>query len=234
MLNRSFKYLLIILLFSLTSCVSVYFEEPQPVDSSNLDEIPADFQGTWIEKNDTTIINETTFSNVEWKFKPLTQKELDTTKSLLIKGGLIFDLSQDSVKGFNYSTRNDTIIVHIPDRFDFSLSDSVLLKPISDTYFSLNFKRDSIWWEVYIFSRNSNNEIIARKLKRKDFTILKSVTHNKDVEVIIEPYDKNKLTTSEDQQFLNAKLTKNTMLDFINQGGFSDTILTLSPSNKVQ
>lgn len=53
------KYLFIMLLLSLTSCVSVYFDQPQPNGGELLTSLPKEFQGKWLGDDDTININST-------------------------------------------------------------------------------------------------------------------------------------------------------------------------------
>lgn len=50
---------ILFLLLSLTSCVSVYFDQPQPKGGESLTSLPKEFQGKWLGDEDTIKINST-------------------------------------------------------------------------------------------------------------------------------------------------------------------------------
>ena len=49
-----------------TSCTTIFFDTPQPIDSSNLYYFPNSLQGEWFTKSkDSIIINDSSFHQIE-------------------------------------------------------------------------------------------------------------------------------------------------------------------------
>ena len=214
------------------SCTSVSFDQPQPIDAKNCKKIPKKFRGTWVSNDDTTIIGKTFFRKIDWNFETLSKAELDTNKSLVIRGKFIYDLEDDSLKGYEYTVMDDSLIVKIPDRFEFTLGNSAQLRSVSKKYLTLNLKQDSIWWNVYLVEKKNDGRIVIRSSKQQDLSILESILNTNEIE-ITSP-DKDELETSEFQKFWSVELSSKQIIEFINEGGFSDTALVLEPIHKIE
>ena len=60
--------ILLALIFAfLSSCTNVYFDQPQPKNGENLNFVPSELQGQWIDKLDTISITKNGFEEVNVK-----------------------------------------------------------------------------------------------------------------------------------------------------------------------
>ncbi|WP_157515072.1 hypothetical protein [Gaetbulibacter saemankumensis] len=216
------------LFFSVISCTSVYFNQPQPIDSKNLNRIPKKFRGTWVQKNDTIIIGKRFYQKTGWYFNTISKVEIDTNKSLQIRGQRIYDLEEPSSKGFEFTAVNDSLIIRHAERFKFTLGDSAQLRSVSKKYSIINLKKDSIWWDVFLIERKDNGEIIVKNTKKDELKILEALLNTNEIEIAA----KDKKTTLESRKNWNVGLTSKQMIKFINMGGFSETTLVLKPDEK--
>lgn len=57
-INYPHCFVLLCLMFGLNSCLSVYFDQPQPKNGIQLKSVPKELQGSWIEKSDTVYIGD--------------------------------------------------------------------------------------------------------------------------------------------------------------------------------
>jgi len=219
-------------ILSLASCVSIYFNNPQPTDARNIKNFPRKIRGTWIEDGDTTTIRKRTFRKVEWAVESISKAEFDTTQSLVVKGDKIFDLESDSVQGYYYELREDSFFVKIPQITRYELGEGVLFRRVSKRYFTLSINTDSIWWNVYLIEILPDESILVKYPIKSELSILETMLENEELEIKITPYEEDKLTTSEFQKFWNVGLTSKQMLEYISRGGFSDSILVINPTNK--
>jgi hypothetical protein len=222
----------VVAILCLASCVSIYFNNPQPTDAKNIKNFPRKIRGTWIEDGDTTSIRKKTFRKVEWEVKSISKAELDTTQSLVVKGDKIFDVESDSVQGYYYEFRDDSFFVNIPQITMYELGEGVLFRRVSKSYFTLSINTDSIWWNVYLIEILPDESILVKYPKKSELSILETMLENEELEIKITPYEDDKLTTSEFQKFWNVGLTSKQMLGYISKGGFSDTTLVINRTNK--
>ena len=214
------------------SCVSVYFNQPQPIDSKNMKKFPKKLRGTWVQDGDTILVGKTIFRKVEWDSKLLSRTEIDTNDAFVIKGGKIYNLDEDSTRGFDFIIQNDSILVNVSEIIEFELGDTALLRFASKDYYVLNEKKDSIWWNVFLIEKKNDGMILVSYPKKGELSILEKILKNDDLEIRI-PYVEGKLTTSEFQKFWNVGLTSKQIIEFRNKGGFSDTSLVLEPKYKI-
>jgi len=222
-----------ILVLCTFSCVSVYFDQPQPVDAKNMKKFPKKLRGTWVQDDDTTLVGKTIFRKVEWNSKLLSRTEIDTNDALVIRGDKIYNLDEDSTKGFNFVIQNDSILINVSQVIEYKLGNAALLRSVSKDYYILNVRKDSIWWNVFLIEKKSDGTILAMYPKKGELSILKTIFENDDLEIKI-PYVEDKLTTSEFQKFWKVELTSKQIIEFRNKGGFTDTSLVLEPKYKIE
>jgi hypothetical protein len=140
----------ILSLILLFSCTAVFFDQPQPTDTENLNYVPKEIQGTWryfkTNYEASIIIDKTSYHRVDIKRYNIALADIDSMKIFKISDGKIYFLKGDSNIGFPFKTLNDTI--HFSERTEESitLSDSVLLRQAKNCLI-VNRRKDS-WWEI--------------------------------------------------------------------------------------
>ncbi|WP_242156305.1 hypothetical protein [Aestuariivivens sediminis] len=221
------------LLLSMMSCTSVSFNQPQPVDSKNLKRIPKKLRGTWVQKMDTIIIGKRFYQKTDWHIDTISRAEIEADTSLEIRGQRIYVNHEDALKGFEFTVLQDSLIVKVPDRFEFTLGDSAQLRRISKRYAIINLKKDSIWWDVHLVEYKNNGGIIVRHPKKEELHLLESLLNRTDIDLIMAKKDTNNKNTAESHKYWDVGLTSRQLMDFINQGGFSGTSLVLEPHEKI-
>jgi len=232
-MKKHFPYYLFLLLCMLSSCVSIYFTEPQPVDVKSRKNIPKKLRGTWIDKNDTTYVGKRTFRKVEWQVEIIAQSEVDADSNTQIKGDRIFKTDVEPLTGYSFTRRNDSLVVNTSEEVKFELNKTAELRKISRDYWALNWARDSIWQEVFLVHKLADGTIQINKIKKPELKLVEQMKQDTTLEIIIGPYDENKLTTSKYQKFWDISFTQKEMLQFIQLGGFSDTLMVLEPQFKI-
>lgn len=215
------------------SCVSIYFNKPQPIDSKNIKKFPKNMRGTWVSDGDTVTVRKKTFRKVEWAYESISRAEIDSNESLIIKNNQLFDLESDSSKGYYYKVHDDSFLVYIPQIIEYKLDEKVLFRRVPEKYYTLNVNVDSIWWDVFLIERLGNGTVVVRYPQKKELDILETILGNEDLEIVITHYVEDEFTTSEFQKFWNVGLTSKQLLEFVDKGGFSDTTLVLDPKNKI-
>lgn len=186
--------LLIIMSVVMISCKQVeavpvgnifYFENPQPINDSELSSFPNKFEGIYMNSDSIclNITKDMIFSERESKFR-VHKNQLDSLK-------LYFDIenekyiSKDTREVFNSRKTGDSIELASKDIDTiFMFSDSQKAKSING-YLILN-QRDSIYWKVKMLSLNKNSLKVKQLYSDDDLKRMDSVTkiHSKKLDSI--------------------------------------------------
>lgn len=214
------KLLLFVAILFLVNCELIYFENPQPSDSQNNYNFPKEFLGTWSDETNTITINK---DFVYWKDEnypiEILKSEIDTSSQYLVKNDKIYIINKYEdiylSQGYPYLVKNDTFSFERYKYHEIALGHTNFIRKIGDKYI-LNQQDNSKWWSLVLFYKNKQNQLIVRSLNRKDLDQI-------NLDNII-----YKLGQGESfQLFTNQKWSKLELLEFIQQGGFSDTIFLL-------
>ncbi len=187
--------LLFVLFVLLVSCKDVtnsevipdgnnfYFENPQPINDSELSSIPNKFQGTYINSDSLylNITNNIIFYESETKFR-FHKNEVDSLKEYydVVDGKYI---SKDKKEIINSKKVGDSIEFaskNIDTIFNFS--DLQKAKRINgDLVLS---KKDSIYWKIKLMSLNKNTVTIKELYSDDDLKRMDSITkiHSKKID----------------------------------------------------
>ncbi|TAE50428.1 MAG: hypothetical protein EAZ89_12085 [Bacteroidetes bacterium] len=202
----------------LSACTSVLFTEPQPAGVSNEKRFPEELLGTYAGKSDDTIIvRQTSYLRNEEKDTYALKSQLDG-KTLFIKNGLIYDLSEDAKNGFPYTENQDTLSYHIHRYQEVGLSDSVVLRRYQGYYF-LSLKGDHDLWQTMILSKSKSNRLTSRMIdgeNEKEVAALKEVMQ---VETV--------LNSDSTVNYYYATPTPQELMDFIQGGGFTSEVFRM-------
>lgn len=221
-------YIQVLITVCVSSCTTVYFDKPQPVNTKNLNKVPIAFQGTWVQNQDSTVITDTDFRAMTKYFYTLPKREIDTSTTIKTKDGFIYDVN-DSANRYPYSVKGDSIEVTIPELHTYVLSDSVLLRPLSQKELLVNIKTDDNWWEVYLIELIEEGSILVRSIKVSDLEKLEILNPNNFS--LREPH--KDVLQMNNQERLEADFSKEDLLLWIGAKGFSDTVMVMYSKHKV-
>jgi hypothetical protein len=160
------------------NCVSFYFENPQPVNDSELDHFPVKFRGLYVNKDSTfvRVEEDRILSEHIFKFKIHKQK-LDSIKDDcdIVDGKLIAKNTKDK---YEMNFKGDSIELtkkYIDTLFRFSLNQKA--KRI-DGQLVLS-KKDSLFWNVEFVSVENNTIKFRKMFFPEDLKKLDSITEIK-------------------------------------------------------
>ncbi len=83
--------LLALLLAFLTSCTNVYFDQPQPKNGKNLEFVPRELHGKWVDKLDTIYITKNGFTEVNVKTDSLDKITSVKTEKIFLSDSLVLN-----------------------------------------------------------------------------------------------------------------------------------------------
>jgi hypothetical protein len=176
--------LLFVLLVLMISCKqsevptdgnNFYFENPQPINDSELSSIPNKFKGIYMSEDSLflNITNNMIFSEREYKFR-FHKNQLDSLEEYfdIVDGKYI---SKDKKEIFNSKKVGDSI-EFASKNIDtiFQLSDTQKAKRING-FLVLN-QKDSIYWKVKLISLNKNTLAIKQLYSDDDLKRIDSIT----------------------------------------------------------
>lgn len=214
------KILLIFAILFLVKCESIYFENPQPTDIKNKYRFPNKFIGTWVNESDTIFISKdyVYWINEIYPFEVL-KTEIDTSTQYLIKNDKIYIINKNEEinlsQGVPFLEKKDTLFFKQNELNEIALGHTNFIRKIGDKYI-LNQQDKSKWFSLILFYKNNQNQLVVRGLNKKDLAKINQ-------ENLI-----YKLRQGESYQlFTNQEWSKAALLNFIKQGGFSDTIFLL-------
>lgn len=160
-----------------------YFENPQPINDSELSSIPNKFKGIYRNADSLylNITNDIIFSERETKFR-FHKNEIDSLKQYfdVVDGKYI---SKDEKEVFNSKKVGDSIEFSSKDIDTiFKFSESQKAKRINGCLV-LN-QRDSIYWKVKLMSLNKNTLTIKQLYSDDDLKRMDSITktHSKKID----------------------------------------------------
>lgn len=157
------------------SCSTVFFDNPQPVNSGNMKSVPEKIRGEWknISKDfrESIKIDKTSYHKVTLEYVRLLKARAETSSIYKLRDGRIFLTDEDEVTGYPYESKNDTIYFWHRLEESLVLSDSVLLRSAKDC-FVLNLKKKN-WWEIVFIQKMKNGEIRISYPDPNSFMVLK-------------------------------------------------------------
>ena len=159
------------LILILSGCNSVYFTEPQPVNTKNLFEFPSKYHGVWMEGEDTITINKNIYKSVSYRNESIEKSIIDTSSVHLLANGKIYFIKiDDKIKltgGFPYVLKNDTIFYKYKDVVEVFLGGNTFLRKVADKHI-LNIKSDELWWELVLVEKSKDGSLYGRRLSKDD------------------------------------------------------------------
>jgi hypothetical protein len=160
-----------------------YFENPQPINDSELSSFPNKFKGVYMSEDSLflNITNYMIFSEREYKFR-FHKNQLDSLKEYFDVVDSKY-ISKDKKEIFNSKKVGDSI-EFASKNIDtiFQLSDTQKAKRING-FLVLN-QKDSIYWKVKLISLNKNTLTIKQLYSEDDLKRMDSITkiHSKKLD----------------------------------------------------
>ena len=196
-----------------TSCISVYFEVPQPKGIKKLDQFPEIIRGQYLLEDDTIFINADSYQYPDESEKKISIAEVENVPEIYIKEDIIYDEQFMPGIGMKFNIINDTITYSNKLKLTEGLSDSVILKSYQDKYFLSRKVYDKEYWELIIIIRQENGDLLLSlvDVDEEEIPELSTIT------------DFNKIGESE--YLLNP--SKKKLLKLIEQGLFDEGDLVI-------
>lgn len=150
-----------ILVFSLlTSCTTIYFEEPQPKGGKNLKSIPEKFHGEYrLSEEQDLYVNEFNYVVKSFESKKISIEEIHSNENIKITDSLVFDNDLKMGIGLPYKRINDSIFYNLLTIDTIFLSDSVILRKLKRNYV-LNQTDSSGYWNVMLIEKDKSGDLL--------------------------------------------------------------------------
>jgi len=211
-----------LLLLILSSCNSVYFTEPQPVNSKNIYEFPSKYHGVWMEGEDTVVISKNVYKSVSYREGNLLKSFADTSSNhVLANGRIYFIQKEDRMKltgGFPYVVRNDTLFYKNREVIEVFLGGNTFLRKVADKHV-LNIKSDDLWWELVLVEKAKDGSVIGRRITNEEMEAIEGI---------------KPIWSSENVFYYDVKWLEHDLSGLIRRGFFNDTIVSLSIDSKIR
>jgi len=169
------RFALLLIMVLAVSCSTVFFDNPQPINSGNMKSVPNKIQGTWKnisrDYKESITIDKTSYLKVTLENTRLPEIKAETSAKYKLRDGKIFLADEDDKTGYPYEIRNDTIYFWHRIEESIVLSDSVLLRSAKDCYV-LNLQKKK-WWEIVFIQKMKNGEIRISYPDPNSFMVMK-------------------------------------------------------------
>ncbi len=164
----------------------VKFEEPQPSDRNDLNQIPRKLRGSYISNSDSTFLTISEDRIVEWM--DLETRTLIDSLDMEIDSTMMTEVTPDSVQvidgAFNLSFKflpSDSVIVYYSYRDTvFEISNEQVLRRFKGHYF-LNYRRTEDNWIVRRLTLDKGELSFSKVRVPEDFNELKEITEVKEI-----------------------------------------------------
>ncbi len=216
--------ILLACIITLTSCLRVVFDVPQPRGVAPLTAFPANYQGIYVhedESRDSMIIGSNTVTITEFSDRQIDMDALDTTPEITLKDGLLYDADLPEVGGIPYTVEDNVLHYSYSERHTLGLSDSLVIKQAgSRMVVSANFDDSDEYWDVYLTKITNSGDLQLLSVGNLRTPDSDQDTGNYDGNL----EDFNKITPYEkvDENTYLFKPTKHEFLKLVKKGLFSN------------
>jgi len=213
--------LFICIIFS--SCNDYYFNTPQPVDSKNTYTTPNKYRGTWYtddNKLSTLTFGKDFYTTIEKSQLKESKTKLDLdTNTYFIRNKIYYSEDGKLKGGFNYVIKNDSVFVKTSEIKRVELGESAFLRSFDYGYI-LNLKHAEMndWWNIRFIDTRNKEGIVIREINNKE----------------LDSNDNHKILHEDFSDYIIADWTKQDIQNFIDKGGFSDTLYFLKFSERIK
>jgi len=167
-MKYTINLILLIILILPSGCLTIYFEQPQPIGETNLESFPEAMLGSYLIEGDTLYILEKEFQYPEVYQGKFPLSQLDSMHNIHLEGNLLFNSELSYQDGIPYTVENDTLSYYLKIYISEHLSDSLLLRK-EGSYLVLNEKADGLdAWNISLITIEDNGNL--RVFATGDFT----------------------------------------------------------------
>jgi hypothetical protein len=222
--TNNWQVVMICFVFILSSCTSIYFESPQPLDSKDLKKFPKELRGFWLDGLDTVSVKKDQLITIKNEIKKISRTELETSNVLIMKNNQIFELNSNSLKGYRCSILGDTILYSKRLIDKINIGDSLKLRSSAKYYF-LNRLNENGWWEVTLVHQSDKNTMLLKYPNKDEFELASKISSFALTKFIeSDNPDGTVSMTNHHGKYWRGNFTSKEIIQFINEGGFSDTL----------
>ena len=136
-----YKYLVLLFPVALFSCTVYYFNEPQPIDSSNIYKMPSKLIGSWYIKDSMDILRED-FDSISVGrdyYHLITREQVREAKSNVVSDSTVFIVNNkiyvtvdgEVSGGYAFSMSNDTMVINMVENELVQLGKRAFLRKIN-------------------------------------------------------------------------------------------------------
>lgn len=223
------KYLFLILSIGCTSCTDYYFDHPLPIDAKNRYTVPKKMTGAWyiVKKGDVDFhdfdsiyIGKNYYHYISRNTSKISLDEIREDSTAFFNNERIYVIDNDKITGeYDYTTAGDSLVTYELDENLVELGQKVFLRKIEYGYI-LNQQEDENldWWTIQFIDTQNKDRIIVRRMGKNDDELFHAY----------------KLLNKDLPHYFQVKWTSDDILKFIDNGGFSDTILVLKYNEKLK
>jgi hypothetical protein len=221
-------YLFLLLPVVFLSCTVYYFNEPQPVDSKNIYKMPIKFIGSWYIKDsmdlmredfDSISIGKNSYHLITRDQVRETRNDIDSDSSIFIMNDKIYYTEDGMLNGgYAFYWSNDTVIINTVENELVELGKKAHLRKIDYGYI-LNTNHDKMidWWSIKFIDTRDKENMVIRCIKDED----------------VEKFPSYNILSKDFNNYIEAKWSAGEVNEFIDKGGFSDTVLILKYSEEL-
>ena len=217
---NALSLLFICIIFS--SCNDYYFNNAQPVDSKSTYTTPNKYRGTWYtddSKLNTLTIGKDFYTMIEKSQLKESKTKLDLDTNTYFIRNKIYHSEDGILKGgFTYVIKDDSVIIESSEIKRVELGQNAFLRKFDYGYI-LNLKHGEMndWWNIRFIDTRNNEGIIIREIDNSD----------------LKKNDNHVILHEDFSEYLIANWTKHDFQNFIDNGGFSDTLFFLKYKEKI-
>ena len=211
------------------SCTIYYVDNPQPVDANNMYKLPGKYTGSWYIKDsededpadwDSLSITSTYYHSVSRDRLKEAISIIEADSSVIIIDDKVFVTEEGAlIAEYAFETEGDSMIIYVEDHDFVEFGSKVFLRKIDYGYL-LNTQHDHLegWWELMFIDTRSKDELSVWSIGDSDIEILPA----------------HQTLHDSLSEYIHASWTTDQVQRFIDNGGFSSSVVTLAYSERLK
>ncbi len=211
------------------SCTIYYFDKPQPIDINNTYKLPNKYTGSWYIKDslneassnwDSISIAKSYYHYITRETYKGALSEFETDTSVLIVDNKMYVKENGTLTAeYAFESDGDSMIVYIEDSDLVEFGSNAFLRQIDYGYI-LNTRHEHLddWWELKFIDLRNEDRLIVRGIGDDDIQYLPP----------------HKSLHNDLSEYLIASCSAEEIKAFVDNGGFSNILLTLAYSQRLK